>query len=204
MRTRSGASKNQADARHEIASAACDLVAERGLDQVSLRRIAKHLGSTTGFISHYYVDKEDLLEAALLTALDELTVASAGVPATLEEWLDTAIDGLPNDGESQRFWRVLTAFQAASLNSVRLSEMLRDYAPDRKAFLVGHLADVVPRESTESELADLAQSIFLLVSGIGTTLATNPKAFSIDQQRAMVRAASYGLIEEFVGRKRTN
>ena len=63
--------------RREIASAACELVADGGLDSVSMRRIAKHLGATTGYISHYYADKEDLLEAALRAALSELTAGSA-------------------------------------------------------------------------------------------------------------------------------
>lgn len=203
MTTRSGTGPNRIDARHEIASATCGLVADGGLDNVSLRRIAKHLGSTTGYISHYYVDKEDLLEAALLAALDELTMASSRATATLEEWFDTAVEGLPHDGESQRFWRVLTAFQAASLNSVRLSEVLRKYAPDREANLVRHLADLVPRESASSELNALARSILILVAGIGTTSAITPGVFSVDQQRAVVRAAAHGLIEEFIGRKHT-
>lgn len=203
MMTRSGTGSNRYDARYEIASAVCDLVAAGGLDNVSLRRIAKHLGSTTGFISHYYDDKDDLLEAALLAALDELTMASPGATATLDEWLEIAVEGLPRNGNSQRFWRVLTAFQAASLGSVRLSEVLQNYASDREENLVRNLADLVPRESSSSELTALAHSIRIFVAGIGTTSEITPEAFSVDQQRAVLRAGVHGLIEEFIGRQRT-
>ena len=86
--------------RREIADAACSLIAAGGLDNVSMRRIATHLGSTTGYISHYYADKEELLEAALLSALDELTVRSTPPPTNLDEWVDTAVAILPHDGES--------------------------------------------------------------------------------------------------------
>lgn len=194
---RSGIDSN----RREIAGAACELVADGGLDNVSMRRIAKHLGSTTGYISHYYVDKEELLEAALLAALDELTTRPSRQPETLDEWIDTAVGTLPHDGQVLRFWRVLTAFQAASLSSPRLAAVLRGYAPDREAILARTLTDLVPRGAPDSEIAALARSILLLISGLGTTSTITPEAFSKAQQRAVVRASVYGLIDEFAGRQ---
>lgn len=193
---RSGTDAN----RREIAGAACELVAEGGLDNVSLRRIAKHLGSTTGYISHYYVDKEDLLEAALLAALDELTAQLSQQPETLDEWLDIVVTTLPTTGESPRFWRVLTAFQAASLNSARLSTVLREYAPDREAALARLLADLLPHDAPHPEINTLARSILTLLAGLGTTSTITPTAFTSAQQTAVVRSAVHGLIDEFTAR----
>lgn len=187
--------------RREIASAVCDLISEGGLDNVSMRRIATHLGSTTGYISHYYADKEELLEAALLSALDELTAKSTPPPANLEEWVATAVEILPHEGEVLRFWRVLTAFQAASIGSPRLSEVLRAYAPDREAALARLLADEAPKGTPGAEISTLARSILLLVSGLGTASTITPTAFSKSQQSVAVRAAVYALINELAERR---
>ena len=187
--------------RREIAGAACELVATGGLDSVSMRRIAQHLGSTTGYISHYYADKEELLEAALLSALDELTVRSTPPPTNLDEWVDTAVAILPHDGEVLRFWRVLTAFQAASMNSPRLSAVLSAYAPDREAALARLLAVEAPEGTPEAEIGTLARSILLLVSGLGTTSTITPEAFSRKQQKVAVRAAVYALVHELADRR---
>lgn len=183
--------------RREIAGAACELVATGGLDSVSMRRIAQHLGSTTGYISHYYVDKEDLLEAALLAALDDLTTHLGTPSSSLEEWIDNAAESLPRSAETQRFWRVLTAFQAASMNSERLSAVLRNYAANNEAALARHLAPVVPRDAAAADVSALARSLFALVSGLGTTSTINPGVFTAEQQRAVVRAAVQGLLDEF-------
>lgn len=184
--------------RHEIASAACALVADGGMENVSLRRIAKHLGSTTGYISHYYLDKEDLLEAALLAALDELH-RPTHKPETLDEWLELAVESLPRDGEVLRFWRVLTAFQAASLNSPRLAAVLNEYAPDRVDDLSALLLAVVPRDTAPQEIATLARAILILISGLGATSTITPGTFTRDQQRAILLPSVYGLIEETTG-----
>lgn len=200
MTARSGAGSTRDDARLAIAKATCTLVAEEGLDHVSLRRIASHLGSTTGYITHYYADKDALLEAALVTALDELTPRDVGWSANLEEWIDAAIGSLPHNGEPQQFWRVLIAFQAASLTSARLAGVLRGYIGDRLANLADHLSGHLDGPPPRPQLEDLARSIFVFVSGLGTTSITTPGTFSAGQLRAVVRAGTYGLIEEFEAR----
>ncbi|MFB9259399.1 TetR/AcrR family transcriptional regulator [Dietzia aerolata] len=186
--------------RREIASAACALVAEGGLDSVSMRRIAKHLGATTGYISHYYADKEDLLEAALRTALTDLTAGSEPLSTNLEEWIDNAVRTLPHNVDSQRFWRILTAFQAASLNNPRLAEILHVYVVEQISALTGHLTGKVGTDAPEDEVTALARSLFALVSGLGTTSTITPDAFTPEQLRTIIRSSVYGLLDEFTAR----
>ncbi|MEB8326083.1 TetR/AcrR family transcriptional regulator [Dietzia kunjamensis] len=188
------------DARRLIAEAACDLVAERGLDHVTLRRIAGQLGVTTGYITHYYVDKDDLLEAALLSALGELTTKEGGWSRNLDEWVDAAVEILPNAGGSQRFWRVLTVFQAASLTSARLADVLNTYARNSLTNLSAHLAAHLDVDHTQ-EIDELARSIFAFVSSLGTLTVTTPGVLSAAQARTLVRSGLSGLIKEFADRR---
>lgn len=183
--------------RREIASAACALVADGGLDSVSMRRIAKHLGATTGYISHYYADKEDLLEAALREALTDLTAGSAPLSTNLEEWVDNAARTLPHNVETQRFWRILTAFQSASLNNPRLAEILRVYVVEQISALTGHLTAELGSTAPEDEIIALARSLFALVSGLGTTSTITPDAFTPGQLRTIIRSSVHGLLDEF-------
>lgn len=189
--------------RREIASAACALVAEGGLDSVSMRRIAKHLGATTGYISHYYADKEDLLEAALREALSELTSGAAPLSTNLEEWIDNAVRTLPHNVDTQRFWRILTAFQSASLNNPRLAEVLRIYVVKQISALTDHLTEKVGADTPTEEVTALARSLFALVSGLGTTTTITPDAFTPEQLRTIIHSSVYGLIDEFAARHDT-
>lgn len=191
--------------RREIATAACALVADGGLDSVSLRRIAKQLGATTGYISHYYADKEELLEAALREALTDLTAGPAPRSTNLEEWIDNAVRTLPHNVESRRFWRILTAFQSASLNNVRLAGVLRVYVIEQISALTGHLLEELAAGGAttppEEEITTLARSLFALVSGLGTTATISPDVFTPDQLRTIVRSSVHGLLDEFSARQ---
>jgi len=51
--------------RAEIVRAAGRIIEQKGLAGASLRAIARELGCTTGVLTHHFVNKEDLLQAAL-------------------------------------------------------------------------------------------------------------------------------------------
>jgi AcrR family transcriptional regulator len=62
------------DRRLEVAQAAWRVMIREGLDRTSMRAIAQELGSSTGVVTHYFRDKEELI----LFALEQV------VEATLE------------------------------------------------------------------------------------------------------------------------
>jgi TetR/AcrR family transcriptional repressor of bet genes len=51
--------------RDSIAKAACEVIASVPLDRLTLRDIANAAGYTTGAVSHYFADKDEVLTAAL-------------------------------------------------------------------------------------------------------------------------------------------
>lgn len=194
--------------RREIATGVGDLVAEVGLENLTMRRIASYLGSTTGYLSHYFVDKEDLLEAALRAALEDVTIETGPLSGNLDEWIENSVASLPSTDRTRRFWLILTAFQGVSLHSPRLAEVLRVYVSEQEKALAGHLAAVAGEpapdpgsEPASPELMALARSTFALVSGLGTTTILNPDAFTTAQQRAVVGAGVQSLIDEYVARR---
>lgn len=203
--------------RREIATGVCDVVAQVGLENLTMRRIASHLGSTTGYISHYFADKEDLLEGALRAALEDVTTETGPLSRNLDEWIENSVASLPSTERTRRFWLVLTAFQGASLHSPRLAEVLRVYVSEQEKALAAHLAAALGEPAhghddnddendddagpVSAELTALARSTFALVSGLGTTSILNPDAFTTDQQRAVVAAGIQSLLEEYRTRR---
>lgn len=66
--------RNRADAKHAILDAARDLMAEGGLEALSMRRLADRCGYTAPTLYHYFPDKPGLIHALIEDWLDTLVV----------------------------------------------------------------------------------------------------------------------------------
>jgi AcrR family transcriptional regulator len=74
----SGGSSTRLDApdrRSEIISATLRVIGQSGISGATMRSIAREMGLTTGVISHYFRDKNELLQEALQTCFDPWTRA---------------------------------------------------------------------------------------------------------------------------------
>src|SRR4051794_40247023 len=95
-------------ARGRVLEAAGRVVAAQGVHGASLRAIAAEAGVTTGFVTHYFADKQDLMENLMLATNETAarrvlkTVRSAGRPL---EGLQAAVDAmLPLDAARRQEW----------------------------------------------------------------------------------------------------
>lgn len=182
--------------RRWIAEATCRLVAEHGLDAVTMRRVASELGSTTGLVTHYFPQKEALLQAALCAALSNLAEsypADHQQPGSLDEWVEQFLVSFPPDEVRRTFWRVLAAFQSASMTTPRLAEVARRYGDRTKPELAQLIAATVPEESAE-RVAELTEVLWLIVDGIGVTVALHGEHLNIDLIRDTLYGAWRGLL----------
>src|SRR5689334_9140220 len=91
-----------------ILDAACDLIADEGIDDVRIARVAQRAGASTGLVHHYFSTREELLEQALIHSFEragderfgeegEGTSGAAGLAAAIRE-------SLPAPGEQEREW----------------------------------------------------------------------------------------------------
>ena len=64
----------QAEWRSKVATAALGLISREGLKGASLRAIAVELGSTTGVLTHYFRNKDELLLFVLETIMRKNTL----------------------------------------------------------------------------------------------------------------------------------
>ena len=102
-------------------------IARVGLDGVTLREIARAGGWTTGIVSHYFVDKRDLLLATFRSradaAHDRIDVSLAAGASMLDAIVDSA---LPLDEEGALNWKVWLAFWGAAVGDPELSAAQQD------------------------------------------------------------------------------
>jgi AcrR family transcriptional regulator len=54
-----------------ILEAACELIAEDGIDEVRIARVAQRAGASTSLVHHYFSTREELLEQALIHSFEQ-------------------------------------------------------------------------------------------------------------------------------------
>ena len=116
------------ESRERIVEAAWRLVASEGVHGATMRGIAAEAGVTTGFVTHYFEDKEGLLEEVLrhnnLRARDRV-LAGIGEQRGLVA-LESAVEAmLPLGADRRREWQVGVASWGPTAPGKRAAEGLR-------------------------------------------------------------------------------
>lgn len=100
------------DSAARILDAACDLIAEEGIDEVRIARVAQRAGASTSLVHHYFSTREELLEQALIYSFERTgderfggEGESASGTGTATQSMRLAIrDSLPAPGAQEREW----------------------------------------------------------------------------------------------------
>src|SRR5215510_7795076 len=78
--------------RRELLKAATSVIAEEGLANTSLRRVAQRAGCTTGAVTYYFADKEELVSSVAdigFDRFDAMLIAAreeADIRKVFERW----------------------------------------------------------------------------------------------------------------------
>jgi TetR/AcrR family transcriptional repressor of bet genes len=167
--------------RIEIANAALDAIAERGLDDVRMVDIARATDATTGQLVHYFPDKD----AMLLAALDEIMMrllARNPAPASRGDAISEIAEALPLDAESRRDWRIWLQFAGRAMHNPAFGPRHEDYYRQITAALSETLRRHVPASKAES----LADAIVAAVDGIGVRATLEPTAWPPSRQKRLL------------------
>lgn len=96
-------------ARDRILEAACAAIAEEGIDDMRIARVAMRAGASTALVHHYFSTREELLEEALMHSYELAAEDRFGQPvdpdATAAQRLKVMIDEcLPIKGRQHQEW----------------------------------------------------------------------------------------------------
>jgi len=96
--------------RQEVAEAAAKLIAERGLECLTTRNLAKELRCSIGVLSHYFENKQQIVLAAFHWADQRIDArvqeAMLRQDLCLDTFIPVIIEGLPITLESDMEWKV--------------------------------------------------------------------------------------------------
>jgi AcrR family transcriptional regulator len=184
------------DTAARILDAACDLIAEEGIDDVRIARVAQRAGASTGLVHHYFSTREELLEQALIHSFEragderfgEEGTAPPGGAAGLA---DAIRECLPAPGEQEREWVLwvelwLRAIREPDLRPVanRLYERYREWL----ASLIR--AGVESGEFRAGADPDAAADVAMaLLDGAGVRAMLDDPGMSVEEARKLVAGA---------------
>jgi len=191
-----GETRIQAARRHQLIDAAVAVIAEHGLSQLTLAKVAGRAGLTAAMVNFHFRNKSELLLATLRALSREfqdsvesaITAAPDAPRARLEAFIEASFDPALCDPRKVAVWYAFLAeSQARAEYQQACGEM--DLAYD---LLVRELFEAVGAEAgvwLDSEV--LAQGLIGLIEGQWQTLLAAPAGFD--------RAAARDLCCRFLG-----
>lgn len=178
--------------RLEVTEAAWRVIVREGLDGTSMRAIAQELGSSTGVVTHYFRDKDELMLFALervsenlLADMKAYTAGRQGIER-LEQMIFSA---LPFEARGLAGWQVWVAFLGYAIGRETLVQEHRKRYDFLRQTICQELAQLqtakLIRDGLDLKLE--ANALIALVDGIGTGVVINSEQFRPDQQRYLVQ-----------------
>ncbi len=164
--------------RRVFAQAAINIIGAQGLDAVRLVDVAREAGVTTGSLTHYFNDKEQLITAAL-----EEVIAKAhhqGNTVAGSNLFDATAAFLPLDDEGRLAARVWLAFFDQALTSETLADIHRQYYAEFQSSLVERLSK--ESDAPKEDLTMLADAIIAIVDGLLVRATLDPQNWPAQKQ----------------------
>lgn len=176
------------DRRSTLVHALVEIVADRGLDAVSVREVASHANVSIGAVQHHFRTKSAMLRAAMddvarrWAADVERETESADPDAALRHLLHKLVPDDPKDRDA-KVWLAFVARAAvdADLAVVHAEGM----AALEDALVRGALAHGVDPAHRQRVADDLAAAM-ALVDGLTVAVLLEPKRMSPERAHAIV------------------
>ena len=176
--------------RAELIEVTAREIARVGLERVTLRDIARAGGWTTGIVSHYFVDKRELMIATFRSRADRareridaaVSAGTAALPAIVEA-------ALPLDAERVASWKVWLAFWGVAVGDEELSAIQRERHRTFAAAIEAALrAEQDAGRFGGTDAGREALRLVAVLDGIALQAIFEPDRWPADEQLAMVRA----------------
>jgi TetR/AcrR family transcriptional regulator, transcriptional repressor of bet genes len=183
--------------RMEVAQAAYAIVAEKGLEMLTVRAVAKAKGCSTAVVSHYFTDKRDLLVAVYSLAAG-LTFANwQAVEEGGGNLCDCLVSVLPIDPAMQGYWRVHLSFWSAAVFDATLREIQSAVLIRSNENVQRLLAlDPIGRTLDLQAQRRISRQILSLQMGIATQAFFGDRVSSADRQRSDMAEGVAKLLRE--------
>ena len=186
----------QPDRQLEVSEAAWRVIVREGLDRASMRAIAQEMHCTTGVVTHYFRNKEELI----LFALHQVTARLQALLATaienksgLERLVAMLSSFLPADPERAEILRVWVAFLGYAVGREQLMAEHQQSAGQLRQIILQELQALQDQQLIDASLNLELETNTLLALANGLSLDTliQSPPLSLEQQQLVLRHHVY-------------
>ena len=182
----------QRDRRLEVSEAAWRVIVREGLDRTSMRAIANEMNCTTGVVTHYFRNKQELILFALHQVTERLkgkmALAIADLSGT-ERLMAMLSSFLPIDRERQEILTVWVAFLGYAVGREDLMADHQQSAGQLRQVILQELQSLREQQIIRADL-DLeseANLMLALVNGLSLDSLIQAQRLSSEQQAAFIQ-----------------
>ena len=174
--------------RDDIIAAVADLIAEQGLENLTMRNIARNVGCSVGTLPHYFDGKDDIVIAALNWSNERIFSRLGSMEVDeihLENLYPLIRTAMPVDGLSDTEWRVrlcLWDYAATNEEMRETVNAINDQVTDLLKGLMDHLQDCGEIKADQDKDVT-AMALFHMCIGGGFNMLHTP----LDEREAKLQ-----------------
>lgn len=169
---------DHSERRKSFTRSAINVIAKKGLEATRLIDIAKDAGVTTGSLTHYFSDKDQLVAAAL----DAIVVENQDRAARSDGAIANVLAAfLPLNEEGQKSARVWLAYFGRAISNDALAVIHRQYYSEFQSQLVEQLKEEEPGVPADQRIM-VADAAIAIVDGLLVRATLDPEGWPAAKQ----------------------
>lgn len=175
--------------RQKVVAVASRLIAEAGLEAVTVRDVALAAECSTAIVSHYFHNKKELLfltyQASIDRATERTDVAVGPEGTDLRGFLAQI---MPLDEERLIEWKIWVAFWAKAVSDPEIAAAQRDCVRRTRGNILRVLTTLHERGALVErlDLREEAKRLLVLIMGMAVQVMFDPEDWSNARQHELV------------------
>jgi len=177
--------------RQQVVAVASRLIAEAGLDAVTVRDVANAADCSTAIVSHYFHNKKELLFLTYQGSIDRATErADVAVGPDGTDLRGFLAEIMPLDEERLIEWKIWVAFWAKAVSDPEIALAQRDCVRRTRGNISRVLSALRERGALLDglNLDDEARRLLVLIMGMAVQVMFDPEEWPAARQHALVDA----------------
>ena len=175
--------------RREVVAVASRLIAEAGLDAVTIRDVAEAAGCSTAIVSHYFHNKRELLFLTYHSSIELMTGRCESALARADGDLKAYLAELmPVDEERLIAWKIWLAFWARAVADPEIAEIQRNCILRTRRNIIGVMTNLAAAGAllADLDLEDEARRVLTLLIGMAVQVMFDPDDWPEPRQHAIL------------------
>jgi AcrR family transcriptional regulator len=175
--------------RAQVVAVASRLIAEAGLDAVTVRDVANAADCSTAIVSHYFHNKKELLFLTYRASIDRATDrCDAALGPDGRDVRAYLAEIMPLDEERLIEWKIWIAFWAKAVSDPDIAAAQRDCVRRTRVNIAAVLRELQSRGALAPDLDpdDVARRLLVMIMGMAVQVIFDTEDWPASRQHSVV------------------